>query len=178
MELSGKLSNWSSFALFVLVLLGGLLAGDRKVQAMESAIKEQAKKNDEQDQIIKTLAAQQQVMLTQQAQFGGMVESIYKRGLIVQGKALVLDVGEEPYVELNTFDPNGPTRLNAFQQVNLYNLTHPDMILVKDVDIGASMSNQTPGYVMNLSKAAGELLHARPGTWIEIRATPVFEEVK
>ena len=45
-----------------------------------------------------------------------------------------------------------------------------------DVDIGPSFSNATPNYVMNISKAAGVLLHAQPGTWIEIRATPHFEE--
>ncbi len=175
LDITGKYANFATVITCVVMLAGGLVVSDRKIRGMESGISEaramavaEKVKNEEQDELL----AQQQA---QYAQLAPMIINIYKRGLIVQGKALVLDVGDEPYAELNSRDPNGPTRLKDFKSLSIINLTHPDMI-TDEMEIGGSFSNATPGYVMNLSKAAGELLHARPGTWIEVRAEPVFED--
>ena len=170
-----RIGTWAAAIISVAILVGGLLSGYSEVQAMKLAtseamavaaankvaIEEEQKTNARNTSILTQLAAQ--------------VDNIYKRGLIVQGKALVLDVGDEVYVELNSRDPNGPTRLAGFEHLYVTNLTHPDMIMA-DMDIGPSFSNATPGYVMNISKAAGELLHAAPGTWIVVRIFPHFEE--
>ncbi len=172
----GRISTWAGGLVSVAVLVGIPLTGYSKLMAMELATAEAM--------AVATTAAVEveqnrkkidmvMVLLTQQA---AQVDNIYKRGLIVQGKALVLDVGDKPYVELNARDSNGPTRLADFEKLHITNLTHPDM-LNGDVRIGPSFSNTTPGYVMNISKAAGVLLHAKPGTWIEVRAKPHFDEV-
>jgi len=110
------------------------------------------------------------------AEVANQVDNIYKRGLIVQGEALVLEIGDEPYIELNSRDPNGPTRLAGFDHLYIMNLTHPEMFEA-EVDIGpTTFSNATPNYIMNISKAAGVLLHAKPGDWIIVRVMPHFEE--
>ena len=164
-----------SIVVGLIAIISFAVSVDRGANAMEagnskalSAVEEERKKNGEQDELLAQQAAQY-------AALAPMIENIYKRGLIVQGKALVLDVGDEPYVELNTRGPGGPTRLKGFEFLHITNITHPDMFS-EEMEIGGSFSNATSGYVMNLSKAAGELLHARPGTWIEIRAEPVFPE--
>ncbi len=175
MEMSARLSNWATVAGCLAMILGTAWVGGRELQAMENAIAENSDKNEAQDKILLAIQEQQKLLNKILVQQASQVENVYKRGLIVQGKALVLDVGDEPYIELNNWDPNGPNRLKGFKKIRITNLTHPDMIMT-EVDIGPSMSNTTPGYVMNLSKGAGEILHARPGQWIEIRAIPVFEE--
>ncbi len=177
MDLSGRYANLVGIGVGLVVLVTAITTFNSKVSAMELAtsevlamasanavaIEEEQKTNKQNTAILTQLAAQ--------------VANIYKRGLVVQGKALVLDVGDEPYVELNSRDPNGPTRLAGFDHLHVTNLTHPDMI-VADMDVGpSSFSNATPNYVMNISKAAGALLHAQPGTWIEVRAVPHFDEV-
>lgn len=174
MSLLAKYANLSTIIVCAIMLAGGLLVGDRKLRAMETgietamalAVSEKAV-NEKQDKII----AEQTTILIQLA---AQVENIYKRGLVVQGKALVLDVGDKPYVELNNRDPNGPTRLAGFEHVHVMNLTHPDMF-EGEMEIEGSFANATPNYVMNISKAAGVLLHARPGDWIIVRVRPHFE---
>lgn len=159
----------------IVILIGIVLTGWSELQAMKLATAEAMAVASTAMTLVegeRELNKKRDVILAQLAE---QVDNIYKRGLIVQGKALVLDVGDKPYVELNGRDPNGPTRLVGFEHVHITNLTHPDMIKA-EVDIGPTFSNATPGYVMNLSKAAGALLHALPGTWIEVRATPHFEE--
>ena len=173
-----KVGSWCGAMISIALVIGGILTGYSEIQGMnlrtaeamavasanKVAIEEEQKTNAQNTAILTQLAAQ--------------VANIYKRGLVVQGKALVLNVGDEPYVELNSRDPNGPTRLAGFDHLHVTNLTHPDMIMA-DMDIGpSSFSNATAGYVMNLSKAAGALLHAAPGTWIEVRAVPHFDEVE
>ena len=172
----GKVGSLCGGIVSVILIIGIVLTGYSELQAMRAATAEAMEVASTAMILIegeRELNKKRDIIL---AQLAAQVENVYKRGLIVQGKALVLDVGDEPYVELNSWDPNGPSRLSSFEKVNLTNLTHPDMIVVTGVSIGPKMSNTTPGYVMNLSKAAGEMLHARPGQWIEIRATPVFEE--
>jgi len=170
-----RIGTWAVSIMAVVAVVGIPITGYSKVMAMElataevlaiaeansMAIIEEQKKTNQAIIILTQLAIQ--------------VDNIYKRGLIVQGKALVLEIGDEPYVELNHRDPNGPARLSDFDHLHVMNLTHPDMF-EGEMAIGASFSNATPGYVMNISKAAGVLLHAAPGTWIEVRAMPHFEE--
>ncbi len=160
----------------IVILIGIVLTGWSELQAMKAATAEAMEVATTAMILIegeKELNEKRDVIL---AQLADQVNNIYKRGLIVQGRALVLDVGDKPYVELNSRDPNGPSRLAEFDHLHITNLTHPDLIKAEDVQIGPSFSNATQGYVMNLSKAAGALLHAQPGTWIEVRAVPHFEE--
>ncbi len=171
-----RIGTWSGSLLSIGILAAGLLTGYSEVQGMKLATSEamavassalavaveERTRNEQRDAILTRLSEQ--------------VGNIYRRGLIVQGKALVMETGDEPYVELNGRDPNGPSRLSEFEHLNITNLTHPDLILAKDVAIGPTFSNATQGYVMNISRAAGELLHASPGAWIEVRAVPVYED--
>jgi len=176
MELSGRYANFIAIGLGLIAFVTAVTTFNSKVSAMELATSEamavatvaktmvevERGKNEQRDEILAQLSAQ--------------VGNIYKRGLVIQGKALVLDVGDEPYVEINTRDPNGPVRLKGFEELHVTNLTHPDMIM-GEMEIRGGFSNATPGYVFNLSKAAGELLHVRPGQWIEVRVEPIFDEV-
>lgn len=174
-DVPARIGIWAGAIISVAIIIGGIVTGVSKVSAMELAtteamavatanaiaIKEEQKKTKQAITILTQLAAQ--------------VNNIYKRGLVVQGKALVLEIGDTPYIELNTRDPNGPSRLSGFGHLHVMNLTHPDLF-EGEMEIGGSFSNATPGYVMNISKAAGVILHAAPGTWIVVRAKPHFEE--
>lgn len=171
----GRIGTWAAVVLAIVAVIGIPIAGYSEVQAMKLATTE-----------VKAIATANAIAITEEqkktnqaivilTQLAAQVDNIYKRGLIVQGKALVLEVGDTPYIELNSRDPNGPSRLLDFEHLHITNLTHPDLIKA-EVDIGPTFSNATPGYVMNISKAAGALLHAQPGDWIIVRAMPHFEE--
>ncbi len=176
MSSSGRYANFIAIGVGVIALVTAVTTFNSKVSAMELATSE-----------VRAIAAANKVAIEEEqktnarntsilTQLAAQVDNIYKRGLIVQGKALVLEIGDEPYIELNSRDPNGPTRLAGFDHLHVMNLTHPEMFEA-EVAIGpTTFSNATPNYVMNISKAAGELLHARPGDWILIRAMPHFEE--
>lgn len=176
------ISPWAGAAKVAAFLGGVLLLGwtvRSELYAMELVETIQDEKIDKLSENVKELMLLKELIMLQttaQAAQNEKIDQIWRRGLRVLGKAYVLDSGDSPYLELNTWGANGPTRLVDFKKIQVTNVYAEGGRVTEAIRVGPTFNNSTPDWSINLSRAAGQLLHAGPNTWIEVLLVPVFDE--
>ena len=171
-EMVRWLSSWGSVLAALLVLLGGSYWWGGEMMALNARMGAGEEKDTAQDRLLQAVLARNLSEKTRQDRVEGMVEGIYKRGLVVTGQAHISGVGE-PRISLNLL--HNVVRLQEFARVRATNLSHPERPSM-ELLVGPSFANTTDGFVCKISAEGGSLLGATEGSWTQIRIEPIYED--
>lgn len=185
--MSWEKTAWLPGLVALLTVMGFVWTTSSNVTASElerkQKDKEHTEKLDDHTEQMLLFSAILEELMQNSTESDNKLDSIYRRGLILEGKAHVMvDGNGGEYIQLNYEGTNIKSRYldskgnPLFNKVRITNTAHPEHPSEVFTVSQGTFAVFSKGYLCALSKEAGVKLRVKPEQWLDIKIEPIFDD--